>query len=485
MSERTQWDSRISFLFAMIGVAVGVGNIWRFSYVLYTNGGGSFFIPYIFAVLILGIPFLIMEYGLGFSFKTSFTEIMKKINPKFEFIAWVLVIFTFIVTIYYMVILSWDLVYLISSFTFEWGTDSAYYFVNAVGGSSNLANANYFLIPTSIGVLVTWFILWFISNKDVDKGIGKASKIFIPLLFIIMGIIIVYAFTLPGASLGINTLLNPKWEMLWDVNIWLAAFGQIIFSLSVGETLALTYASYLPENSKLVDNVIFVVFSNSAFEVCTAFGVYAILGYMSFTSGTPMIELITEGTSLIFVVFPRIFNVMGLMGHVLAPMLFLSILFAGITSALGLFEPMLSSTYDKFGWSRRKTTTVLCIIGCLLSLTLTTGISSYLIGIIDTFVNKFGVLLLIPIQAIIFGWIYGLDNIIPVLNEHSTIKVGTLWKAIIKYIAPICLFGLWIVGIYALFENASDFELMIDVLIMASVLISATYLSRRKSAKNE
>ena len=482
MSERTQWDSRISFLFAMIGVAVGVGNIWRFSYVVYTNGGGSFFIPYIVAILILGIPFLIMEYGLGFSFKTSFTEIMKKINPKFEIIAWVLVLFTFIVTVYYMVILSWDLVYLFSSLTFDWGADAANYFVNTVGGSSNLADASSFLIPTSIGVLICWFILWFISNRDIDKGIGKASKILIPLLFIIMGIIIVYAFTLPGAKIGIDTLIYPKWEMLWDVNIWLAAFGQIIFSLSVGETLALTYASYLPENSKLVDNVIFVVLSNSAFEVCTAFGVYAILGYMSFTSGTPMIQLITEGTGLIFIVFPRIFNVMGLMGHILAPLLFLSILFAGITSALGLFEPMLSSTTDKLGWSRRKTTTVLCIVGCLLSLTLTTGISSYLIEIVDTFVNKFGVLLLIPIQAIIFGWIYGLDNIIPVLNEHSTVKVGTIWKAIIKYIAPVFLFGIWIIGIYELFIHATQFEFMIDILVMAFVLIFAFYFSRRKSA---
>ncbi len=175
-----------------------------------------------------------------------------------------------------MVILSWDLVYLLSSITFSWGTDAALYFVNNVGGSSNLSNASFLLIPTTIGVIITWAILWFISNKDVDKGIGKASKILIPLLFIIMGIIIVYALTLPGADIGINTLLNPTWSKLYDVNIWLAAFGQIIFSLSVGEALALTYASYLPENSKLTDNVFLVVASNSAFEVCTAFGVFSI-----------------------------------------------------------------------------------------------------------------------------------------------------------------------------------------------------------------
>ena len=481
MTQKAQWDSRISFLFAMIGVAVGLGNILRFSYVVYTNGGGSFFIPYLFAIFLMGIPFLILEYGIGFSFKTSFTEIMKKINPKFEYIAWILVLFTFIVTIYYMVILGWDLVYLISSLSFDWGTDLANYFTANVGGSSNISDIGFFIVPTTIAVLVVWFIIWFISNKDIDKGIGKASKILIPLLFLIMAIIIVYALTLPGASIGINTLINPKWDMLLDVNIWLAAFSQIIFSLACGEALALTYASYLPENSKLVDNVLFVVASNCIFEICTAFGVFSILGFMSYTSGTAITELITEGTGLIFIVFPTIFNVMGPIGRILAPLLFLAILFAGVTSAFGLFEPMISSTQDKFGWSRSKTTTVLCIVGCVISLALTTGISSYLVGIIDSFVNKFGVLLLIPIQAIIFGWIYGIENVLPVLNENSTFKVGRIWIAVIKYIAPLVLFILWFIGIFDLFKDASTFELAIDSIIMFSVLVISYIFTKKKS----
>ena len=309
MSEHAQWDSSLAFIFAMIGAAVGLGNIWRFSYVLYSNGGGSFFIPYFVAIAIMGVPFLILEYGVGFSFKESFSKILRKINTKFEIIAWILVLFVFIVTIYYMVILSWDLVYLLSSFTFNWGTNTAEYFVQTVGGSSNLSNASFLLIPTTIGVLVLWVLLWFISHRDVDKGIGKVSKILIPALFIIMAIIIVYALTLPGAGIGINTLLKPDWNMLLDVNIWLAAFAQIIFSLSMGQAIALTYASYLPENSKLIDNVLIVVASNSLFEICTAFGVFSILGYMSVTAGTPMVQLVTEGTGLVFIVFPMIFNI--------------------------------------------------------------------------------------------------------------------------------------------------------------------------------
>ena len=482
MSQQNQWDSSLSFILAMIGAAVGLGNIWRFSYVLYSNGGGSFFIPYLIAIAIMGIPFLILEYGVGFSFKQSFSKIMKSINPKFEIVAWFLVLFVFIVTIYYMVILSWDLVYLASSFTFSWGTDAAAYFVNTVGGSSNLDNASFLLIPTTIGVLVLWVVLWFISHRNVDEGIGKVSKILIPALFVIMGAIIIYALTLPGADVGISTLLTPDWTKLTDVNIWLAAFSQIIFSLSMGQAIALTYASYLPENSKLIDNVLIVVASNSLFEVCTAFGVFSILGYMSVTGGTPMIQLITEGTGLVFIVFPMIFNIMGPIGRIMAPMLFLAILFAGITSALGFFEPMLSTTADKLGWSRKKTATILCIIGCAFSLILTSGISSYLVSIIDTFVNEFGILLLIGIQCIIFAWFYGLEKFLPSLNEYSTFSVGKIWSFIIKYLLPCVLIVMWVVGIINLFSSAKHFEIMIDLIIIAAVTVFGIILTKIKPA---
>lgn len=482
MSEQAQWDSSLSFIFAMIGAAVGLGNIWRFSYVLYSNGGGSFFIPYFVAIAIMGVPFLILEYGVGFSFKESFSKIMRKINPKFEVIAWVLVLFVFIVTIYYMVILSWDLVYLLSSFTFHWGTDTAAYFVQSVGGSSNLSNASFLLIPTTVGVLILWVVLWVISHRDVDKGIGMVSKLLIPALFVIMGIIIVYALTLPGASLGISTLLTPDWGMLLNINIWLAAFAQIIFSLSMGQAIALTYASYLPENSKLIDNVLIVVASNSLFEICTAFGVFSILGYMSTTSGTPMVQLVTEGTGLVFIVFPMIFNIMGPIGRILAPLLFLAILFAGVTSALGFFEPMLSSTSNKLGWSRKRTSAILSIIGCAFSLLLTTGISSYLVGIIDSFVNEFGILILIGIQCIIFAWFYGVEHFLPALNEASTFKVGKLWTFIIKYLLPLVLIVMWVIGIVKLFATAKTFEIIIDLIIIISVMVAAFVLTKVKPA---
>lgn len=132
MNKTSQWNSIFTFIMAMIGLTIGIGNIWRFSYVLYSNGGGSFFIPYIVAILIMGIPFLILEYGLGFSFKKSFSNLMHSIRPEFEIIAWMLVLCVFIVVIYYMIILGWDFAYLLNSFNFGWGNDPASFFTRYV-----------------------------------------------------------------------------------------------------------------------------------------------------------------------------------------------------------------------------------------------------------------------------------------------------------------------------------------------------------------
>ena len=481
MVNQNQWDSPIAFLLAMIGAAVGLGNIWRFSYVVYSNGGGTFFIPYLIAIAIMGIPFLVLEYGIGYKFKDSFANIVTKINPKFEFFSWMLILFVFIIVIYYVVILSWDMVYLGSSLTFPWGNDPALYFVKHVGGSSNLSNMASFIIPTTFGALFMWFLVWLISHRDLNEGIGLASRILIPLLFVLMAIIIVYALTLPGADIGISTLLHPDWNMLGDVNVWLAAFSQIIFSLSMGQAIALTYASYLPEGSKLNDNVLVVVLANCSFEIFTAFGVFSILGFMSHTAGTPMVQLVSEGTGLIFVVFPMIFNVMGPIGHILAPLLFLAILFAGITSAVAVFEPMVNSTLHKFGWSRKKTVTVLAIVGCAFSLLFTTGISSYIVGVVDGFVNRFGIILMLVVQCIIFAWFYEIDSLIPVLNENSRFKVGKKWKFIIKYLLPIFLLAIWILGVSKLVSTSDSFEMSVYVIISVLVIVFSLIFTKIKS----
>ena len=484
MSEKLEWDSSLSFIFAMIGAAVGLGNIWRFSYVLYSNGGGSFFIPYFIAIAIMGIPFLILEYGVGFSFKESFSKILKDINERFEYIAWALVLFVFIVTIYYMVILSWDMVYLLSSFTFSWGTDTAAYFSTTVGGSSDLAGAGFLLVPTTICVILMWIVLWYISHKDVDEGIGKVSKVLIPSLFVIMAIIVIYALTLPGHMIGVDALLRPRWSMLLDINIWLAAFAQIIFSLSMGQAIALTYASYLPKASKLTDNVLVVVASNSLFEIFTAFGVFSILGYMSLQSGTAVADLVTQGTGLVFIVYPTVFNVLDQWAYVLGPLFFLTVYLAGLTSILSTIEPLSFSIQNKFGLSRKRTMTILIIVGALVSMVYATSFGGDLLGFVDTFINQIALLFGVIVECILFAWEFKADKLIDFLNKRTkTIKVGGWWIVIVKYVLPIFLAIVWIGGMYDVI-SAGTFDQLVFTVISAVLLLGATLIFTVLPAKN-
>lgn len=471
-SEKYRWNSTFSFLMAMIGAAVGLGNIWRFSYVLYSNGGGAFFIPYVIAIVLMGIPFLILEYGLGVTFKDSLSNILKKIRPQLEIIGWITAFLVFLVLTYYVVIMGWDLIYLFLSFFKGWGSNpNSFFMTNIVVGSNNLSNIGDFVWPTVIATVLIWILLWLISHKALDKGIAKVVTVLIPLLFVMMAIIVIYSFTLPGMWIGLTSLLNPNWSLLTNIDIWMAAFGQIIFSLSMGQAIAVTYASYLPENSKLVDNVLIVVLSNSSFEIFTALGVFSILGFMSLTSGLPINNIATSGTGLLFVVFPEIFNVMGDIAYIIAPVFFLCVFFAGVTSALAFLEPMNLALSKKFRLSRFRSVTYLCIFGLILSLIFTTGSGNYILTIADAFINQFGIILAVILQSLIFGWNYSLENLLTRLNEHSTIKVGKLWMTIIRYILPLFLSILWILGIIDLFKTESSTDIILQLLIALLFII--------------
>lgn len=266
---------------ALIGAVIGLGNIWRFSYVLYSNGGGAFFIPYIISILIMGVPFLILEYGLGAKFKDSLSNILKTINPRFEIIGWIISFIIFLVLTYYIVLVGWDLIYFVLSFFKGWTSNPNNYFVNnIIVGTNDLSGMGTFVLPTLISTTFIWILTWLISHKSLDEGVSKVVNLLMPLLFIMMAIIVIYSFTLEGMDIGIRELLNPDWSYLGNINMWLAALGQTVFSLSIGQAIIVTYASYLPEKTKLIDNVLLVVIANSLFEIFTALGVFSILGFM-------------------------------------------------------------------------------------------------------------------------------------------------------------------------------------------------------------
>ena len=426
MSDNNEWGSNLSFILAMIGSAVGLGNIWRYPYVLYSNGGGAFYIPYLVAILIMGIPFLILEYGVGYNFKSSFAKAITKINSKYEYLGWFLPVAVFMIMIYYSAILGWDGIYIILSFFKGWGADPNTFFATTLLQSSETISGITTFIPLiAIAMLLGWVLIWFISHKDLEKGLGKVSKLLVPLLFIIMIFIVAFSLTLPGASIGLAELFNPDWSLLGNFNIWMAAFGQIIFSLSLGMSIAFTYASYTKNDADLITNTISIAVANCAFENFAALGVFSILGYMSLQSATPVAELVTQGTGLVFIAYPTVFNVLGTWAYVIGPAFFLTVYLAGLTSILSTVEPLSFSIQNKFNLTRSKTMTILCAVGAVVSMMYATAFGGYLLGVVDTFINQIAILLAIVGECIVFAWIFKAEKLIDFLNERTkSIKIG-------------------------------------------------------------
>ena len=486
MSDKNEWGSNLSFVLAMVGSAVGLGNIWRYPYVLYTNGGGAFYIPYIVAILLMGIPFLILEYGVGYNFKSSFPKAIRKINGKAELLGWLLPISVFIIMIYYSCILGWDGIYVILSFFKGWGADPNTYFTATLLQSTESASGITTFIPIiAIAMLISWVIVWYISHKDLEEGLGRVSKILVPLLFVIMIVIVLFSLTLPGAMIGLKELFSPNWSLLLDFNIWMAAFGQIIFSLSLGMSIAFTYASYTGENGDLITNSLAIAFANCAFENFCALGVFSILGYMSLQSGTAVADLVTQGTGLVFIAYPTVLNVLGQYAYIIGPLFFITVYLAGLTSILSTIEPLSFSIQNKFTWSRKKTMTVLCIIGAVLSMIYATAYGGTLLGYVDAFINQIAILFGVIFECIVFAWIFDIESIIPVLNKRSrTLKLGKWWTAIVKFILPIFITIVWLGGVLDTINSGSSDQLIVFE-ILTVIIVGLTILFTKLHAKNE
>lgn len=334
-------------------------------------------------------------------------------------------------------------------------------------------------------MLAGWFIVWLISHKNLDEGLGRVCEIFVPLLFVVMLFIVIFSLTLPGASIGLSELFNPDWSLLWHFDIWMAAFGQIFFSLSLGMGAGFTYASYTNDDIDLISSGLKVIFANCAFENFAALGVFSILGYMSLQSGTPVSEIVSQGTTLIFVAYPQVFNILGTIGLVLGPLFFFTVYIAGITSMLSSFEVLSISIQNKFALSRRKATLILCIIGGLASMVYATSAGGYILGIADIFVNNIVVILSVFVECILFAWIFKAERLIDFMNGRSKhFKLGKWWLAHVKYIIPILLLVIWFGGLYELIALKTT-DAVIVLIVLALILIISSLIFTLLPAKTK
>lgn len=440
---REVFSSRAAFLFAAIGSAVGLGNIWRFPYVAYESGGGAFLIPYLVALLTAGIPLLFLDFAIGHRFRGSAPKAMRRIKSWAEPVGWIQVGVSFFITVYYAVIIAWAFIYAGKSFGKTWGDDADAHFSNNFLQAKTDGLLSLDFVPNiAIVLLIVWVAVIAILAIGVDKGIGKISTLFIPLLGVLFLIVVIYAVTLDGAAKGLDALFTPDWGALSDSSVWIAAYGQIFFSLSVAFGIMLTYASYLKPRTNLTGSGLVTAFANSSFEVLAGIGVFATLGFMATRAGVGVDEVATSGIGLAFVAFPTVISQMpGWMGSIFGILFFLSLAIAGITSLMSLLEVVVSAVQDKLNLTRMQATLGVGIPMAAISMIFfptTTGLVS--LDIIDKFTNNIGIVLVALLTIILTDWILRrTDEFALHLNAVSSFQVGTIWRICVANVTPVVL----------------------------------------------
>lgn len=468
---RSSWKSNLGFLLASIGSAIGLGNVWRFSYMAHEYGGGAFLVPYAVALVVAGFPIMILEYGLGHYEKAASPLSFTRVDRRFEWLGWWMpVVAMFGIMLFYAVIVGWCINYLFYAFSLSWGMDTQDFFFNQflqVSGSA--ASLGGLRVPIVFTTLLVWVLCWLICFRDIRHGIERASMIFMPVLFLLTIIMVLWSVSLDGAADAIsNHYLHADWSKinLFSADpvmrkaagkVWSAAFGQIFFTLSLGFGIMITYASYLPQKNDIGTNALITCTVNCLYSFVAGFAVFGIVGFMAHSQGIAFEEAIKGGPQLAFVVYPKAISLLPGMNTLFGILFFLMLVIAGLTSGVSLIEAFACAITDKFDWQRKIVVTCICLIGFLGSLVFATRGGLYLLDIADHFITNYGLVLGGLLECIIVGWILKAK----VLRRHISrqgLKLPAVWDFFVRYTTPAILGYLLFISIAADVEkNYGDY----------------------------
>ncbi|MDF7823362.1 sodium-dependent transporter [Pontiellaceae bacterium B12227] len=466
MANRSLWGSKVGFLLAAIGSAVGLGNIWRFGYMAYENGGGAFLVPYVVALIVAGIPLMILEYALGHREKASPPLAFARVHPLWEPLGWWMPVVAFFgINLFYAAVIGWCMNYFCFSFNLSWGEDTAAFFFNdflKVSDGQNPFALGGIRLPILGGTVLTWGIIWAICYREVSHGIEKASMIFMPLLFVLTLVLVGWSLQLEGAWDAIkNHYLHCDFSKI-DImtaagrKVWVAAFGQIFFTLSLGFGIMITYASYLPKKTDIVGNALTTCVLNCLYSFITGFAVFGTIGYMAQAKGVPFGEAIKAGPGLAFVVYPEAINQLPGGNAIFGALFFLVLIVAGLSSGISLTEAFSCSICDKFKISRKKATSIICGLGLLGSIVFTTRAGLWILDIVDHFINNYALVLGGILECMLIGWVLKSGVMRKHVNSVSNVKLSVVWDIAIRFVTPIML--IVIVGGALLNEFSDRYE---------------------------
>ena len=447
--KRESFKSRLGFLLVSAGCAIGIGNVWRFPYVVGENGGGIFVLFYLLFLVAMGLPVLTMELAVGRGSRKSAVLAYKELEKpksKWHIHGWFAILGCFVLMMYYTTVSGWMVSYFYKFVTgeFQAGMDA-----DATGSvfSDLLAD------PKQMGfwMILTVIVGFIVCSRGLQNGLERISKIMMTALLVLIVVLAVHSITLSGAGEGLRFYLIPNLSTVEKVgigNVISAAMNQAFFTLSLGVAAMEIFGSYMSKNHALagegvricaLDTFVAVMSGLIIFPACFSYGVE-----------------VTSGPKLIFVTLPNVFvNMAG--GRIWGSLFFLFMTFASFSTVIAVFENIMSFAMDMFGWSRNKTAIINCIIILIASLPCVLGYNVWsdlhLIGGRDVLDSEDFLVsnLLLPLGSLMLfcvtKWGWGFDNYIEEVNTGSGLKMSGKLKPYFQFVLPVLILIILIQGL--------------------------------------
>ena len=430
--KRPVWTSRFTFILAAVGSAVGLGNIWRFPYIMGQNGGAIFLITYLFLIMTICFVPLIAELFLGRLTKKECVGAYEQINPKLSFFGALNPITGVLIASFYFIVGGWIINYIFQSTTGLNVADYSKYFGDFIQSP----------VLTCTLTLLFLFICIFFTAKGIKKGIEYANKVLMPLFAVILVFLVGSSLTLPNASLGLEYMFKPDFTKL-NSHMVLAALGQAFFTLSIGMGALLTYGSYIDEDKKITKSVYTIILSDTLFAL--------LAGVMIFPAVFSFGLQPASGAGLVFVTLPKIFSQLPY-GNVISFAFFILLFCAAVTSGISILEAPCATLIEKFKLSRIKACTILFILISLISIPAALSFGKLgnitIIGkSIFEFLDFTTSNILLPLNSLILclilGWKLKLSGNTFFKNDFLV----WIFNVCLRFVVPIVLIGLLYVGL--------------------------------------
>uniref|UniRef100_A0A8C4F8T1 Transporter n=1 Tax=Dicentrarchus labrax TaxID=13489 RepID=A0A8C4F8T1_DICLA len=450
----------MDFILSMVGYAVGLGNVWRFPYLAFQNGGGAFLIPYLTMLGIAGIPIFLLEVSLG-QFASQGPVSVWKCIPALQGCGIAMLIISVLIAIYYNIIMCWTLYYLFASLKGslpwancrnEWNTCIIKHCLkyNVLHISKGIEYPGDIRWPLAGCLLLAWFIVYASLAKGI-KSSGKVVYFTATFPYVVLVILLIRGVTLPGAFDGILYFITPKWEKLNDAKVWKDAATQIFFSLSAAWGGLITLSSYNKFHNNCYRDTIIVTCTNSATSIFAGFVIFSVIGFMAHELKVPIEKVADEGPGIAFVVYPEALTRLPL-SPFWAIIFFLMLLTLGLDTMFATIETIVTSVSDEFPKYLRKHKPLFTLVCCasffILGFPMITESGMFMLQLVDTFAASYSLVIIAICELVGISYLYGLQRFCEDIEMMIGFQPNRFWRICWAFVTPTILTGILVLSLY-------------------------------------